>query len=101
MLLLAWIFSTNRRAIRWRTVVWGLCLQIFFAFLVIDLSIGQRVLKVMGDKITVMLSYAFAGSTFVFGELGKQHSSFGSIFAFQVLPTIVFISAFFAVLYHV
>jgi len=47
------------------------------------------------------LSYAFVGSTFIFGELGKQHSSFGSVFAFQVLPTIIFISAFFAMLYHV
>src|SRR5450755_4647268 len=101
MLLLAWIFSTNRRAIRWRTVVWGLGLQIFFAFLVIDLPIGQLVLGTVGEKVTVMLNYAFAGSSFVFGELGKQHSSFGTIFAFQVLPTIVFISAFFAVLYHV
>ncbi len=101
MLLLAWLFSTNRRAIRWRTVLWGLGLQILFAFLVIDLSVGQRVLKAIGDKVTIMLNYAFAGSSFVFGKLGEQHSSFGSIFAFQVLPTIVFISALFAVLYHV
>ncbi len=48
-----------------------------------------------------MLAYAFVGSGFVFGELGKQHSSYGLIIAFQVLPTIIFISAFFAVLYHI
>src|ERR1700759_1782956 len=47
-----------------------------------------------------MLAYAFVGSSFVFGELGKQQSSFGVIVAFQVLPTIIFISAFFSVLYH-
>src|SRR5271155_4617751 len=100
MLSLAWIFSTNRRAIRWRTVFWGLGLQIFFAFLVLDSSWGQKVLAAAGSAVTKLLSYAFVGSTFVFGELGKQHSSFGSFFAFQVLPTIIFISAFFAVLYH-
>jgi concentrative nucleoside transporter, CNT family len=100
MLALAWIFSTNRRAIRWRTVIWGLGLQILFAFIVLDFSWGQKVLAVAGNTVTKLLSYAFVGSTFDFGELGKQHSSFGSIFAFQVLPTIIFISAFFAVLYH-
>ncbi|HMD21000.1 MAG TPA: nucleoside transporter C-terminal domain-containing protein [Alloacidobacterium sp.] len=100
MLSLAWIFSTNRRAIRWRTVFWGLGLQIFFAFLVLDSSWGQKVLAAAGSAVTKLLSYAFVGSTFVFGELGKQHSSYGSFFAFQVLPTIIFISAFFAVLYH-
>jgi CNT family concentrative nucleoside transporter len=100
MLLLAWLFSTNRRAIRWRTVIWGLGLQLLFAFIVLDFSWGQRALAAAGNAVTKLLSYAFAGSSFVFGELGKQHSSFGSIFAFQVLPTIIFISAFFAVLYH-
>ena len=100
MLALAWIFSTNRRAIRWRTVIWGLGLQILFAFIVLDFSWGQRALAVAGNAVTKLLSHAFVGSTFVFGELGKQHSNVGSIFAFQVLPTIIFISAFFAVLYH-
>ena len=100
MLALAWIFSTNRRAIRWRTVFWGLGLQILFAFVVLDFSWGQKTLALAGNGVTKLLSYAYVGSTFVFGELGKQHSSFGSIFAFQVLPTIIFISAFFAVLYY-
>jgi concentrative nucleoside transporter, CNT family len=100
MLLLAWLFSTNRRAIRWRTVAWGLCLQILFAFLVLKLTIGQAVMAWAGGKVTQMLGYTFAGSQMVFGELGKQHSSVGLIFAFQVLPTIIFISAFFAMLYH-
>jgi CNT family concentrative nucleoside transporter len=101
MLLLAWLFSTNRRAIRWRTVAWGLGLQIVFAFLVLKWTVGQRILATAGAAITQMLDYSFAGSQMVFGELGKQHSSFGLVFAFQVLPTIIFISALFAVLYHV
>ena len=101
MLLLAWLFSTNRRAIRWRTVIWGLGLQIVFAIIVIKGPIGRRILGTISAAITRMLDYSFAGSEFVFGDLGKQHSSFGLIFAFQVLPAIIFISALFAVLYHI
>jgi CNT family concentrative nucleoside transporter len=101
MLVLAWLFSTDRRAIRWRTVIWGLGLQLVFAFLVLKFTFGERALAAAGDGVTRMLNNAFAGSSFVFGELGKQHSSFGTIVAFQVLPTIIFISALFAVLYHI
>ncbi|WP_114211030.1 NupC/NupG family nucleoside CNT transporter [Acidisarcina polymorpha] len=100
MLLLAWLFSSNRRAIRWRTVLWGLGLQFVFAILVLRFTVGQRILAAAGDLVTGMLNNAFAGSQLVFGELGKQHSTFGPIIAFQVLPTIIFISALFAVLYH-
>jgi concentrative nucleoside transporter, CNT family len=100
MLLLAWLFSTNRRAIRLRTVAWGVGLQIAFAFIVLRWSFGQNVMTHAGNGVNKLLSYAFAGSEFVFGEFGKQHSSFGSIVAFQVLPTIIFISALFAALYH-
>jgi CNT family concentrative nucleoside transporter len=99
MLLLAWIFSTNRRAIRWRTVFWGLGLQLCFAFIVMRSAWGQIAMATAGGAIDTLLSYAFAGSTMVFGKLGEQHSSVGSIFAFQVLPTIIFISALFSALY--
>jgi concentrative nucleoside transporter, CNT family len=94
----AWLLSTNRKAIRWQTAVWGLGLQWIFALLVLRFDAGERALAAAGDAVNRMLDYAFVGSSFVFGDLGKKHSSF--IFAFQVLPTIIFISAFFAVLYH-
>jgi CNT family concentrative nucleoside transporter len=100
MLLLAWLFSTNRRAIRLRTVAWGVGLQLLFAFAVLRWSFGRDAMSRAGDAVNRLLSYAFAGSQFVFGEFGKQHSSYGSIVAFQVLPTIIFISALFAALYH-
>ena len=100
MLLLAWLFSTNRRAIRLRTVAWGVGLQLLFAFAVLRWSFGRDAMAHAGNGVNKLLSYAFAGSEFIFGELGKQHSSYGSIFAFQVLPTIIFISALFAALYH-
>ncbi len=101
ILIAAWLGSTNRRAIRWRTVLWGLALQFLFAYGVLSFQFGQRALAWAGGVINSMLASTYAGTTLLFGELGKQHSSFGTIFAFQVLPTIIFISAFFAVLYHI
>ena len=100
MLGLAYAFSTNRRAIRLKTVAWGLGLQIAFALFVLKADIGRRIFQAAGNAVNRLLSYSFEGSKFVFGELGKQGSSLGFYFAFQVLPTIIFIAAFFAVLYH-
>ena len=100
MLALAYLFSTNRRAIKPKIVAWGLGLQISLAFLVIYWTGGQQLFLRAGNAVTKVLSYAFVGSEFVFGELGKQNSSIGFIFAFQVLPTIIFIAALFALLYY-
>jgi len=100
MLGLAYAFSTNRRAIRLKTVAWGLGLQFAFAVLVLRIDAGRRVFQKAGDIVSQLLSYSFVGSQFVFGDLGKQGSHLGFYFAFQVLPTIIFICAFFAVLYH-
>src|ERR1700734_1119972 len=99
MLGLAYAFSTDRRAIRLKTVAWGLGLQLVFAVFVLRVETGRRVFQKAGDVVNRLLSYAFVGSEFVFGELGKQGSHLGFYFAFQVLPTIIFIAAFFAVLY--
>ncbi|HZP03548.1 MAG TPA: nucleoside transporter C-terminal domain-containing protein [Terracidiphilus sp.] len=110
VLLAAWLGSTDRRHIRWRTIFWGLGLQITFAFLVLRFSFGQRAMTYAGGVVTNMLSATFAGTQVLFGELGLPNSgafgrliapNSGAIFAFQVLPTIIFISAFFAVLYHI
>ncbi|HZQ25444.1 MAG TPA: nucleoside transporter C-terminal domain-containing protein [Terriglobales bacterium] len=100
MLGLAAAFSTNRRAIRIKTVAWGLGLQIVFAIFVLKVEYGRLIFQKAGDAVNRLLSYAFAGSSFVFGDLGVQHSKMGFFFAFQVLPTVIFIAAFFAVLYH-
>ena len=100
MLGLAYAFSTNRRAIRPKTVAWGLGLQIVFAIFVLKVDAGRNLFQAAGNAVNRLLSYSYEGSKFVFGELGKQGSSLGFYFAFQVLPTIIFIAAFFAVLYH-
>jgi concentrative nucleoside transporter, CNT family len=101
MLGLAFAFSTNRRAIRVKTVAWGLSLQILFAFFVLRVDYGRRAFQVIGDAANKVLSYSFVGSEFLFGDLGKQTSRIGFVFAFQVLPVVIFICALFAILYHV
>jgi concentrative nucleoside transporter, CNT family len=100
MLALGYIFSTNRRAIRLKTVGWGLGLQVAFAVFVLKIDLGRSLFEKAGDAVNRLLSYAFAGSQFVFGDLGKQGSQWGFYFAFQVLPTVIFICALFAVLYY-
>ncbi len=100
IMALAYVFSTNQRAIRTKTVFWGLGLQVAFAIFVLRVNAGRLLFQKAGDLVTRLLSYGFAGSEFVFGDLGKQGSRFGFYFAFQVLPIVIFIAAFFAVLYH-
>ena len=101
MLALAYAMSSNRKAIRLKTVGWGLGLQIVFAIFVLRIDIGRTLFQKAGDAVNRLLSYAFAGSQFVFGDLGKQGSHLGFYFAFQVLPTVIFICALFAVLYYI
>ena len=101
VLLAAWLGSTDRRRIRWRTVGWGLSLQFVFAFIVLRFNYGQEAMTWAGDVVNNMLASTAAGTKVLFGALGTPNTSLGSIFAFQVLPTIIFISAFFAVLYHI
>ena len=100
LLSLAYIFSTDRRAIRAKTVLWGISLQFVFAVIVVRFTFGQSAMKYAGDAVTKLLSYAFEGSKILFGDLAVERSHVGSFFAFQVLPTIIFISALFAVLYY-
>ncbi len=97
---LAYLFSTNRRAIKMKTIAWGLGLQLALGLFVLRVPSGQIIFQTLGAGAKHLLDFSYVGSTFIFGELGKADSSLGLIFAFQVLPTIIFIAAFFAVLYH-
>jgi len=98
----AYVFSTSRKSIQLKTVLWGLGLQLTLGYFVLRSSLGSKIFSFLGDGANKLLSFSYAGSTFVFGELGlpKESSRLGFNFAFQVLPTIIFIAAFFAVLYH-
>jgi CNT family concentrative nucleoside transporter len=114
IMAVAYACSTNRRAIDRRTVAWGLALQVIFALLVLKTTMGQALFQRLGSLINRLLDFAFVGSSFVFGPLGDKEvwprimtavlgpegARYGVVFAFQVLPTIIFIAALFAILYY-
>ena len=93
-------FSRNRRAISRRVVAWGVGLQLLFAIFVLRVPVGQTIFRWLGATVTKILGFSYAGSEFVFGEIGKQHSSLGVVFAFQIMPAIIFVSALFAIMYY-
>jgi len=100
ILAVGYAFSRNRGAINWRTVGWGLGLQIAFAVFVLRVPFGQELFRWLGALVTRILSFSYVGSEFVFGDIGAQHSKIGVVFAFQILPAIIFVSALFAVMYY-
>ena len=101
IVLSAYLFSTNRAAIRRRVIIWGCTLQFAFAFLVLKTSFG-KIFYGLSLFVNALLNYTTAGSSFVFGDkLGLRNDQFGTIFAFQVLPIVIFICSLFAVLYYI
>ena len=92
--------SRDRRRIRWRVVAWGLGLQVAFAIFVLRVPAGQALFRGLGEFVTAVLHYSYAGSSFVFGELGKPDSKLGVVFALQILPAIIYVSALFAIMYY-
>lgn len=111
----AYTLSTNRRAINLRVVAWGLGLQFLIALIVVKTPYGIQAFEWLGGKITRLLAFSVEGSRFVFGPLGDQAvwarvmngalgadgGQYAVIFAFQILPTIIFIAALFAILYYI
>src|SRR5205823_5933240 len=100
ILAIGFALSRNRGAISGRVVAWGVGLQLVFAVFVLRVPFGQTLFSGLGDAVKAILSFSYKGSEFVFGEIGKQQSSLGVVFAFQVLPAIIFVSALFAILYY-
>jgi CNT family concentrative nucleoside transporter len=97
----AYLFSTKRSAIQKRVVFWGITLQIAFAFLVLKTKVGELFYGV-SLLVNALLGYSSAGASFVFGDkLGLKNDQFGVVFAFQVLPIVIFICSLFAILYYV
>ena len=100
ILAVAWLFSRHKRGIKLRILYWGLGLQFGFAIIVLKTGAG-KVFQAASVAVTAMLGYAEYGSAFVFGDtLGKSSGSMGAVFAFQVLPIIIFIASFFSILYY-
>jgi CNT family concentrative nucleoside transporter len=114
ILTIAVLCSNNRRAINWHTVAWGVGLQVVFAIIVLKTTLGQQVFSTLGAGINKLLSFSGVGAEFVFGPLGnssvwrraivgalgEEGAKYPVLFAFQVLPTIIFIAGLFAILYY-
>ncbi|WP_245917664.1 NupC/NupG family nucleoside CNT transporter [Aureitalea marina] len=100
LLLVAYLLSSNRRAINWKLVLTGLSLQLAFAVLVLQVDVVSDAFDWLSDKIVKFLNFSEEGAEFLFGGLVTNEDTFGYIFAFRVLPTIVFFSAFTALMYY-
>lgn len=109
ILALAFALSNQRRAINWRLVTCGLCLQIILAVFILRVPMGRKLFQVVGHGVEVLLQYSDAGAGFVFGPLvsdtAKMTELFGPagafIFAFKLVPTIIFVSALASIAYHI
>jgi CNT family concentrative nucleoside transporter len=99
ILALCILLSKNRRAIRPSLFLWGLGMQFGFAFLVLKTDFG-KLFQIASVAVNALLNYAEEGSGFVFGPLGVKTGAFGVVFAFQVLPIVIFIASLFAILYY-
>jgi CNT family concentrative nucleoside transporter len=99
----AWLFSSDRKSVNWKTVAWGLGLQLAFGLLVFRLPGSQRVFLWLNDAVIALLNVSKSGTSFLFGPLAVapgEPGSIGFILIIQVLPIAIFFSAFTAALYH-
>ncbi len=99
LLLLSFILSQNRKAINWKTIGFGLAAQLLLAIGVLKVPIIQKAFEIVGKMFVKVLEFTQAGSEFLLGGM-MDISSFGFIFLFQVLPTIIFFSALTSVLFY-
>ena len=91
----AYLISVDRRAVRWRPVLWGLALQLLFALFILRTAVGLALFQWLGEVVSAFLDFSDEGAAFVFGENFQDF-----FFAFKVLPTIIFFSAFISLFYH-
>jgi len=100
LLVIAYLFSSNKKGIDWKTVGLGVALQLIIAIGVLKVSFVQKGFEVVGSFFIEILNFTRAGSEFLFSGLVGDMDSFGFIFAFQVLPTIIFFSALTSLLFY-
>ncbi len=100
---IAWIFSSDRRKVQWKTVVWGMGLQLLIGLLIFRLPGSQRIFLWLNDAVLALLNVSKMGTAFLFGPLAAapgEPGSIGFVLIIQVLPIAIFFSAFTAALYH-
>ena len=99
----AWLLSTNRRKISWKTILWATALQLLIGLIIFRLPVSHRLLLWLNDAVVVLLNASKSGSVFLFGPLAAgpgEAGSIGFILVFQVLPVVIFFAAFTSMLYH-
>ncbi len=105
----AWLLSRNRSRVRWATVLWGVALQFALGWLVISWGAGATALKSFSDAVTGVIAFSDQGAQFVFSWLAGPQDAIGKvtglpaggiIFAFKVMPIVIFICSFFTILYY-
>jgi CNT family concentrative nucleoside transporter len=100
LILILWLMSEHRRKVNWKLVASGILMQIIFAFLILKVEAVKNVFEAMGNFFVLILDFTKAGSSFVFGNLVSNPQSLGFVFAFQILPTILFFSALTSLLFY-
>ncbi|MEK9530917.1 MAG: Na+ dependent nucleoside transporter N-terminal domain-containing protein, partial [Flavobacteriaceae bacterium] len=99
ILAIAYLFSTSKKSIAWRTVLIGVGLQLVLAVGILKIGWVQSVFSAIGQVFVNILDFTAAGSTFLFGDL-MNVDSYGFIFVFQILPTIIFFAALTSLLFY-
>jgi len=100
---IAWVLSCNRRKIAWRTIAWGVALQLLIGLIIFRLPVSHRVFLWLNDVVLALLNASKSGSVFLFGPLAAspgESGSIGFILIFQVLPVVIFFAAITSALYH-
>lgn len=100
LIFILWLLSAHRSKVNWKLVTSGIVMQIIFAFLILKVEVVKNVFEAMGNFFVLILDFTKAGSSFVFGNLVSNPQSLGFVFAFQILPTILFFSALTSLLFY-
>ena len=100
LLLILYLFSNNRKQISYRLVFAGILLQLIFALLLLKVPLVKDFIQTLSQGVVQLTEFSYQGATFVFGKLASDATSFGTVVAFRVLPSILFFSALSALLYH-
>jgi len=108
LLGLAWLFSSKKKQMNWRLIIWGVCLQLFFAFFIFVVPAGAKIFLLINDLVIKVLDSASAGTRFLFGRLAlppgttgeNGEPSLGYFLVFQGLATIIFFASLMGILYY-
>ena len=100
---IAWSLSSHRRNVAWRTIAWGVALQLLIGLIIFRLPVSHRILLWLNDAVVALLNASKSGTVFLFGPLAAgpgEQGSIGFILMFQVLPVVIFFAAVTSMLYH-